>query len=149
MPVSCFSRSPVVNPTGLAYDHKMKNAICYLKNLSLMLGARKSGDEDLEGRMLDQLDVSWTRLSKREADLIDRVSAYVARDLLSPRDLKALTARLESDSFGPVVAVRIYKARGKTAHARRTFQTSVFRLPGFDTARSDSAKQTRKFVNAL
>jgi hypothetical protein len=127
----------------------MKNAICYLKNLSLMLRARKSGDEDLEERMLDQLDVSWTRLSKREADLIDRVSTYVARDLLSPRGLKALTARLESESIGPVVAVRIYKARGKTVHARRTVQTSVFRLPGFDKARRDSAKQTRKFVNAL
>ncbi len=48
--------SPVVNSTGLAYNHKMNNAISYLKTLSLMLRARKSGDEDLEERMLDRLD---------------------------------------------------------------------------------------------
>ena len=136
----------MVNPTGLAYDHRMKSAVSYLKTLSLMLGARKSGDEDLEERMLDQLDDAWMRLSKREAELIDRVSAYVARDLLSLRDLKALTARLESKSIGPIVAVRIYKARCKTDHARKTAQTSVFRLPGFDTVLRDSMKQTRRFV---
>jgi hypothetical protein len=75
--------SPVVNSTGLAYNHKMNNAISYLKTLSLMLRARKSGDEDLEERMLDRLDDAWMRLSRREAELIERVSKYVARDLLS------------------------------------------------------------------
>jgi hypothetical protein len=138
----------VVNPAGLAYDHKMKNAISYLKNLSLMLRARKSGDEDLEERLLESLDDAWLTLSKREAELIDRVSFYMARDLLSLRELNVLIARLESESRGPVVAVRIYKARGRTSHVRRTVQTSVFRLPGFNTVRLDSAKQARKFVNA-
>ncbi|MFN7901070.1 MAG: hypothetical protein ACK5N0_15695 [Synechococcaceae cyanobacterium] len=138
----------MVNPAGLAYDHKMKNAISYLKNLALMLRARKSGDEDLEERPLDSLDDAWLRLSKREAELIDRVSFYMARDLLSLHDLKVLIARLESESRGSVVAVRIYKARGKTSRVRRTVQTSVFRLPGFDAVRLDSAKQARKFVNA-
>jgi hypothetical protein len=126
----------------------MKNAISYLKNLSLMLRARKSGDEDLEGRMLDRLDNVWIRLSKREADLIERVSMYVARGLLSPRNLEALTARLESESLSPVVAIRIYKTRGKVVHSRRAVRTSVYRLPGSDAVRRDSAKQTRKIVNA-
>lgn len=126
----------------------MKNAISYLKNLSLMLRARKSGDEDLEGRMLDRLDNVWIRLSKREADLIERVSMYVARGLLSPRNLEALTARLESESLSPVVAIRIYKTRGKVVHSRTVVLTSVYRLPGSDAVRRDSAKQTRKIVNA-
>ena len=122
--------SPVVNSTGLAYNHTMKNAISYLKTLSLMLRARKSGDEDLEERMLDRLDDAWIRLSKREAELIERVSKYVARDLLSPRNLEVLTAKLQSGSLGPVVAVRVYKVRGKMVQARKIVRASVFRLPG-------------------
>jgi hypothetical protein len=139
----------VVNPTGLTYNHAMKSAISYLKYLSLMLRARKSGDEDLEERMLDRLDDAWMRLSKHDAELIDRVLTYIARGLISPRDLESLTARLESESLGPVVAVRIYKTRAKTDHARsRTAKTSVFRLPGFDTTRRDSVRQARQIVNA-
>ena len=140
--------SPLVNPTGLAYNHAMKNAISYLKNLSLLLRARKSCDEDLEERMLDRLDNAWTMLSKREAELIERVSMYVARGLLSLRNLDALTARLESESLGQVVAVRIYKTRSKVVHSRKAVRTSVYRLPGFDAVRRDSAKQTRKIVKA-
>jgi hypothetical protein len=140
--------SPVVNSTGLAYNHKMNNAISYLKTLSLMLRARKSGDEDLEERMLDRLDDAWMRLSRREAELIERVSKYVARDLLSPRNLEALTARLQSGSLGPVVAVRVYKVRGKMVQARKTVRASVFRLPCPNAVRRDSAKQTRNIVNA-
>jgi hypothetical protein len=126
----------------------MKNAISYLKTLSLMLRARKSGDEDLEERMLDRLDDAWIRLSKREAELIERVSKYVARDLLSPRNLEALTARLQSGSLGPVVAVRVYNVRGKMVQARKIVRASVFRLPGPNAIRRDSAKQKRKIVNA-
>jgi hypothetical protein len=126
----------------------MKNAISYLKNLSLMLRARKSCDEDLEERILDRLDDIWITLSKREAELIERVSMYVARGLLSLRNLEALTARLESESLGPIVAVRIYKPRSKAVHSRKVFRTSVYRLPGSNAVRRDSAKQTRKIVNA-
>ena len=140
--------SPVVNSTGLAYNYTMKNAISYLKTLSLMLRARKSGDEDLEERMLDRLDDAWIRLSKREAELIERVSKYVARDLLSPRNLEVLTAKLQSGSLGPVVAVRVYKVRGKMVQARKIVRASVFRLPGPNAIRRDSAKQARKIVNA-
>jgi hypothetical protein len=139
--------SPLVNPAGLAYNDAMKNAISYLKTLSLMLRARKSGDEDFEERMLDRLDDAWIRLSKREAELIEHVSKYVACDLLSPRNLEALSARLESKPPGPIVVVKIYKARGKVVHSRKAIQPSVYRLPGSGAVRRDSAKQTWKIVS--
>jgi hypothetical protein len=125
----------------------MKNAISYMKNLSLMLRARKSGDEDLEERLLIRLDDIWAMLSKREAKLIERVSMYVARGLLSPHKLEALAARLTPESLGPVVAVRIYKARSKVVHERKATRASLYRLRGSDVVRRDSAKQRRKSVN--
>jgi hypothetical protein len=125
----------------------MKNAMTYLKTLSLMLEARKHGDEDREDRLLDELDTVWLKLSKREEALINSISKYIARDLLSLSNLKKLIRRLEQEMTGSIVCVRVYQIQKNMGAVQKNSRPSVFHLPGpAETMRRSPAKLTRNFV---
>jgi hypothetical protein len=108
----------------MGYDCPMKDAISYLKTLSLMLEARKHGNGVREDRFLDELDIIWMKLSKREVALIDRISMFIARDILTLSNLKNLITRLEHKYSGPIVAVRVYLGKSNKREPRGTGTSS-------------------------
>lgn len=127
----------------------MKHAISYLKALSLMLEARKRGNEADEDYLLDELDDIWLKLSRPELSLIKHISKYIARDLLSLKNLKKLITRLERQSAGPVAAVRVYRVQGSRSAMQKRSSITVYRLPGSVEIRRRSVVNLNGTLQAL
>jgi hypothetical protein len=139
----------VVNSARMGYDCPMKDAISYLKTLSLMLEARKHGNGVREDRFLDELDIIWMKLSKREVALIDRISMFIARDILTLSNLKNLITRLEHKYSGPIVAVRVYLGKSNKRSVSKKPRPSVFRLASpAEVERRSSARLARDVASA-
>lgn len=128
----------------------MKHAISYLKTLSLMLEARKRGNEVDEDRHLDELDVILLKLSRLELLLIRRISMYLARDMMSLSNLKKLITRLEQEPASPVVSVRIYRVQSGKKTVPKRSSLCVFRSPRpVETGRKSAIKLSTPPTSSL
>ena len=127
----------------------MKHAISYLKTLSLILEARKCGNEVDEDCFLDELDTIWLKLSGPELSLIKRISMYIARDLLSLGKLKKLIIRIERGPVFSIATVRFYRVQGSEKAVQKSSTPAVFRLSGStDNGSRPAAKVVRRLASA-